>query len=729
MRLQWMLSTCVKFFLALTLLFPFAVNAAILTVTATTPFPANVSAGSTVTAIYTVTNTSAQTTLTAIDQSSFEPGSGLSITANTCGTPMTPGQSCTIQVTLNAPSSAQTVLGYLMEWAKPSAFGLRVPITVNVILAYNVTASVSGGNGSISPSGVTTIAAGASQQFTATPDAGFGVNAWLLDGALAQTGGTTYNLTNVTANHTLSVSFTPAWVVTPSAGANGAISPNVPTTVNDGDDITFTATPDTNYSVDAWFLDGSSTPAQVSGTSYTLTNVSMAHDVNVTFKTAQGVGIAAGVDITNSLAMVAISTDAGTTWSNKNTPAVFPFGHFAAASCTGSGATVATDAVCVAAGDTSLTPSCPACAPLLGVSKDGGDTWALETATSTPASGRYHASGCTGIGVDAICVAAGRDITNSLPFLSMSTDGGNNWAVTAVTGAGAIDAEYNAASCTGTTATAVCMAAGRILSGAPIIASSVNGGATWSIKTISGTVPVDGNFASASCTGTTAGAGTVCVAAGQNTGAGFLDPLLAVSVDGGASYTIKFISGIPAKGTFTSTSCTGSGATARCIAVGQNLSNSSPLISTSVNGAANWTTVTSISGAPATGIFNTASCTGTGNTAICIAAGENLTDGGPMVAVSTDGAASWAIVNTVIGGFPTDGSFLGSGCTGSTSTGFCTVAGQDTSSGNPAIAYSKDGGVTWIRATITDAPANGIFYGGSATGGVFAPELNLERTI
>lgn len=82
-------------------------------------------------------------------------------------------------------------------------------------ITYTITAS-SAGNGSISPSGSVTVNSGGSQTFTATPNTGYGVNQWLLDG-LAQTGGAaTYSLSNITANHTLQVSFnTPT--LTPSA--------------------------------------------------------------------------------------------------------------------------------------------------------------------------------------------------------------------------------------------------------------------------------------------------------------------------------------------------------------------------------------------------------------------------------------------------------------------------------------------------------------------------------
>jgi hypothetical protein len=72
---------------------------------------------------------------------------------------------------------------------------------------FTVTSSVAGANGAVSPSGVVTLAPGASQTFTATPSAGYMVNQWVLDGALVQTGGATYQVTRITANHTLQVSF------------------------------------------------------------------------------------------------------------------------------------------------------------------------------------------------------------------------------------------------------------------------------------------------------------------------------------------------------------------------------------------------------------------------------------------------------------------------------------------------------------------------------------------
>ena len=71
------------------------------------------------------------------------------------------------------------------------------------------------------------------------------------------------------------------YTVTPSAGANGTISPSTAQTVNYGSSLTFTATPSTGYTVNTWSLDG--TVVQTGGTTYTLTNITANHTVNVTF--------------------------------------------------------------------------------------------------------------------------------------------------------------------------------------------------------------------------------------------------------------------------------------------------------------------------------------------------------------------------------------------------------------------------------------------------------------
>ena len=108
------------------------------------------------------------------------------------------------------------------------------------------------------------------------------MNTWSVDGTVVQTGGTTYTLTDITANHAVNVTFTPlTYTVTPSAGANGTISPSTEQTVNYGSSLTLTATPGTGYTVNTWSLDG--TVVQTGGTTYTLADIVTNHSVTVTF--------------------------------------------------------------------------------------------------------------------------------------------------------------------------------------------------------------------------------------------------------------------------------------------------------------------------------------------------------------------------------------------------------------------------------------------------------------
>lgn len=151
-------------------------------------------------------------------------------------------------------------------------------------VSYTVTPSA-GANGSISPNTVQTVASGGSVGFTATPNSGYVVDQWLVGGSVVQTGGTTYTVSNVTANKTVQVTFKAVtYSVTPSAGANGSISPNTVQTVASGGSVGFTATPNSGYVVNQWLVGGSA--VQTGGTTYTLSNITANKTVQVTFNPA-----------------------------------------------------------------------------------------------------------------------------------------------------------------------------------------------------------------------------------------------------------------------------------------------------------------------------------------------------------------------------------------------------------------------------------------------------------
>lgn len=64
-----------------------------------------------------------------------------------------------------------------------------------------------GPNGTISPNTAQTVNYNSSRQFIATPAPGYKVASWLVDGVVVQTSGIHYLFSNVTANHTVQVTF------------------------------------------------------------------------------------------------------------------------------------------------------------------------------------------------------------------------------------------------------------------------------------------------------------------------------------------------------------------------------------------------------------------------------------------------------------------------------------------------------------------------------------------
>ena len=146
-------------------------------------------------------------------------------------------------------------------------------------LTYTLTASA-GSNGTISPSGAVSVNYGGSQTFTFTPATGYQVSSVVVDGT-AVTTASSYSFSNVTANHTISVTFSPTtFTLTASAGSNGTISPSGAVSVNYGGSQTFTFTPATGYQVASVLVDGT---AVTTASSYSFSNVTANHTINVTF--------------------------------------------------------------------------------------------------------------------------------------------------------------------------------------------------------------------------------------------------------------------------------------------------------------------------------------------------------------------------------------------------------------------------------------------------------------
>jgi hypothetical protein len=138
-----------------------------------------------------------------------------------------------------------------------------------------------GTNGVISPSGTFSVAFGSNQVFIATPNSNYAVNQWLVDSNVVQAGGTNYTLADIQTNHSVEVTFLEQFIINASTDGNGAISPSNLVAVLAGSNQVFTATPNANYAVNQWLLDG--TNAQTGGANYTLADVQTNHTLEVTF--------------------------------------------------------------------------------------------------------------------------------------------------------------------------------------------------------------------------------------------------------------------------------------------------------------------------------------------------------------------------------------------------------------------------------------------------------------
>ena len=195
-------------------------------------------------------------------------------------------------VTVNG-SSVGAVTSYTFTNVKSNQT-ISVTFKAITVTQYTITSSA-GSNGSISPSGSTTVSDGGSKTYTMTPSSGYEVNAVTVNGSSVGAV-TSYTFTNVKSNQTISVTFkaitVTQYTITSSAGSNGSISPSGSTTVNSGSSKTYTFTPSSGYVVATVTVDGSSVSV---ANSYTFTNVTANHTISVTFAASGIAAWASGV--------------------------------------------------------------------------------------------------------------------------------------------------------------------------------------------------------------------------------------------------------------------------------------------------------------------------------------------------------------------------------------------------------------------------------------------------
>jgi alpha-tubulin suppressor-like RCC1 family protein len=184
-------------------------------------------------------------------------------------------------------------LGYVIDKLKvggtvvPSVLthtftGVTSASTIDVtfkLIAYSITTSVVGGNGTISPS--VTPDFGTNVDITLTPNTNYVVSSVTVDGILISPYQfNTYTFSSISQSHTISVTYALGKIITSTAGLGGTISPSGSINVVLGSNQIFTMVPNVGYNLGLLTVDASTTAGVGS---YTFTNVTAAHTINTTF--------------------------------------------------------------------------------------------------------------------------------------------------------------------------------------------------------------------------------------------------------------------------------------------------------------------------------------------------------------------------------------------------------------------------------------------------------------
>ncbi|MBQ6277271.1 MAG: PKD domain-containing protein [Bacteroidales bacterium] len=152
-------------------------------------------------------------------------------------------------------------------------------------ISYTITASA-GNGGTISNVGSTSVNCGDDITYTITPDEGYMISDIEVDGQSVGSENS-YLFTNVTSDHTISATFEiiPAGEVVIVINADtegGSVSPTGTQTITEGEDFTFTVTPDACYEIGIVAVNGNEVSLDENN-SYTIANVSEPQNINVTF--------------------------------------------------------------------------------------------------------------------------------------------------------------------------------------------------------------------------------------------------------------------------------------------------------------------------------------------------------------------------------------------------------------------------------------------------------------
>lgn len=256
---------------------------------------------------YTISNTGAQRlvvsgmTLTGTDGAMFavNPGDG---TAGTCGS-LTPtiaaGASCTVAVVFTPASiGAKTAALTVASNSVGNPTGSIALTGTGITVTRDVTASVTGTNGTVEPAAPVQVAEGSTAAFTLTPAAGFEHDATV--GGTCPAGsfnGNTYTTGAITENCSVTFAFAPlTFTISTATSGDGTIACTPTTTVAATTVVSCTATPATGNQLTAVTVDGTAqTVADPAAFTHAFGAVTADHAISATFTpTVLTVSFAAG---------------------------------------------------------------------------------------------------------------------------------------------------------------------------------------------------------------------------------------------------------------------------------------------------------------------------------------------------------------------------------------------------------------------------------------------------
>ena len=168
-----------------------------------------------------------------------------------------------------------------------------IPITVTVDVDVDVVMTTLGSFydwGDVEPHGTVYVEPGSSLTITVSLNPGFEVKDFTIDG-VSDGSKLEHVLTDIHAPVEIGIfifGYVNGYTVTASAGSGGSITPSGESIVAEGDDIKFILSPRSSYAVSHILLDGER--VNVSGRTYTLTDVRDNHTVQAVFKYVGGGG-------------------------------------------------------------------------------------------------------------------------------------------------------------------------------------------------------------------------------------------------------------------------------------------------------------------------------------------------------------------------------------------------------------------------------------------------------